>query len=469
MAEARTPGNSERRPDGEALTRRDGKAPAWPHVVIIGGGFAGLEAAKLLRHEPVRITIIDKQNHHLFQPLLYEVATAALPASDITAPIRKLFRKDDNVEVILDEAQRIDPEAKIITLKGGHVAYDYLILATGSTHTYFGHDEWARFAPGLKTIHDAFEIRRRILVAFEAAERERDPEQQRPWLRFVIVGGGPTGVELAGAISDIARNTLTSDFRHFDPRSAEVILVEAMGSILLTYPPELQQKAIEQLERLGVQVRVNAPVTSIDENGVTLGDTRLEAKTVLWAAGVVGTDIARIPGVPLHRSGRILVNPDLTVPGHPDFFVAGDLAYVKSDDQVVPAAAPGAIQEGQHVARNLRRALRGEPLRPFRYRDKGALATIGRKAAVGIVGKLKLSGLIAWLTWLFVHVLYLVGFRNRVAVLLEWSWSYLTKQRSARVIVETDGSILEGLPPHEEVPRALPERAPLQEEQRPQP
>lgn len=407
-----------------------------PHVVIIGAGFAGLDAAKKLKRAPVRVTVIDKTNHHLFQPLLYQLATAALSSPDISAPVRKLLRRQENATVLLADVERVDLERRCVVFSDGDtLSYDYLIVATGSTHTYFGHDEWAEAAPGLKTVRDALVIRDRVLAAFEAAERERDPVARKEELTFVVVGGGPTGVELAGAIAEIAFQVIRRDFRNFDPRDACVILVEALDRILPQYPPDLSESAKRQLERLGVKVRLNAKVTGVDDRGVDLEGGRISARTVLWGAGVQGSSLAKTLGVELHRSGRVLVNPDLSVGEHKDVFVVGDLAYLVEDGKPVPALAPAAKQMGKHAARNIKRLLAGEPTQPFHYRDRGSLATIGRSKAVGMVGKVKVRGFIAWAFWLFIHLMYLVGFKNRVLVLSEWAWSYFTFGRGARVII----------------------------------
>ncbi|WP_248362529.1 NAD(P)/FAD-dependent oxidoreductase [Anaeromyxobacter oryzae] len=409
-----------------------------PHVVIVGGGFGGLQAARALEGAPVRVTLVDRRNHHLFQPLLYQVATAALNPADISAPIRHVLRDQLNAEVVLGEVLAVEPEARRLRLADGVLPYDFLVLATGATHSYFGRDDWAPLAPGLKTVEDALEIRRRILLAFERAEREPDPAAREALLTFVVVGAGPTGVELAGALSEIARHALTADFRHIAPESARVILLEAVPTVLPPYPPRLQAAARRQLERLGVEVRTGAKVTSIDEEGVTVGDERIEARTVLWGAGVAASPLARSLGAPLDRAGRVQVLPDLTVPGHPEIAVVGDLAAARNaDGSPVPGVAPAAIQEGRHAAENVVRTLAGAPRRPFRYRDKGSLATIGRAAAVANVRGLQFSGLAAWLAWLLVHIFFLIGFRNRVAVLLQWAWSYVTFSRGARLITDT--------------------------------
>jgi NADH:ubiquinone reductase (H+-translocating) len=404
-------------------------------IVIIGGGFGGLYAAKTLAKTPVRITLVDRRNYHLFQPLLYQVATAALNPSDIAAPIRAVLRKQKNVSVIMGDATTIDPERKIVTMADGELAYDILIVATGATHSYFGHPEWEENAPGLKTIEDALEIRRRVLRAFEAAERETDPERQKAWLTFVIVGAGPTGVELAGALSEIARQTMLRDFRRINPSSARVILLEGKERVLPPYPPPLSAKAAAQLRGLGVEVMTDAIVTRINDHEVCIGDTTIPTRTVLWAAGVQASPLARSLGVPLDRAGRVIVEPDLSVPGHREVFVIGDLAAVNNDDgSLVPGVAPAAIQEGTHTAKNIARMMNGQPTLPFRYRDKGSLATIGRAAGVADFGRLKLSGFIAWFAWLAVHIFFLIGFRNRVLVILQWAWAYITYQRGARLI-----------------------------------
>ena len=402
-----------------------------PHVVIAGGGFAGLYAARALRRVPVRITLVDRHNYHLFQPLLYQVATAALNPSDIAAPIRGILRSQSNVSVILGEAASIDANRKVVSLAdGAELAYDYLLVATGATHSYFAHPEWEQNAPGLKSIDDALEIRRRVLTAFEAAEREDDEAARNALLTFVIVGAGPTGAELAGALSEIARQTMLRDFRRINPTSARVILVEGKDRVLPTYPPSLSKRAQHQLEHLGVEVITNAVVTSLSDSEVRIGEKTIPTRTVLWAAGVKASPLAQSLGVPLDRAGRVLVNADLTIPGHPEVFVAGDLAAV--DD--VPGVAPAAIQEGNHTADNIERAIAGKPLRPFHYFDKGSLATIGRAAAVADIRGIRLSGFIAWVAWLTIHIFFLIGFRNRLLVITQWAWAYVTYQRGARLI-----------------------------------
>jgi NADH:ubiquinone reductase (H+-translocating) len=407
-----------------------------PEVVIIGGGFGGLYAARALSRAPVRVTLIDRRNHHLFQPLLYQVATAGLNPADIAYPIRGILRRQKNVRVLLAEARRIDTAHRRVEIDGGVLEYDYLIVATGATHSYFGHEEWAEVAPGLKSIEDALEIRSRVLLAFEAAEREHDPDRRAEWLTFVVVGGGPTGVELAGSLSEIALHSLKRDFRSIDTSCAKVILLEGLDRVLPPYPEELSEKARRQLVKLGVDVRTGAMVTGIDDRGVTVGEERIAARTVLWGAGVAASPLARTLGAPLDRAGRVLVEPDLTVPGHPEVFVIGDLAAVSipGGEGAVPGVAPAAIQEGRHAAASIQRAIEGDEREPFRYRDKGSLATIGRAAAVAHIGRLKLSGFLAWLAWWAVHIFFLIGFRSRVLVMFAWAWSYLTFQRGARLI-----------------------------------
>jgi NADH dehydrogenase len=407
-----------------------------PHVVIVGAGFGGLEAARGLRRAPVRVTVVDRRNHHLFQPLLYQVATAGLSPAEIASPIRRILRKQDNTSVLLAEVESVDLAGRRLRLEdGGELAYDHLVVAAGATHSYFGHDEWETFAPGLKSIEDALEIRRRVLFAFEAAEREEDPERRRAWLTFVVVGGGPTGVEMAGALAEIARHSLSREFRRIDPHTARVILVEAGPRILPAYPPDLSNRAVRQLESLGAQVWVGTPVTAVSAAGAQMGGELIAARTVVWAAGVAASPLARSLGAPLDRAGRVKVLPDLTLPGHPEVQVVGDLAAFEQDGALVPGVAPAAMQMGRHAARNVRRALAGQPPLRFRYVDKGSLATIGRRSGIALFGTLRLWGLLAWLAWLGIHIFFLIGFRNRLVVLISWAWSYFTYQRSARLIV----------------------------------
>ncbi|WP_284449676.1 NAD(P)/FAD-dependent oxidoreductase [Pseudoxanthomonas mexicana] len=410
------------------------------HFVIVGGGFAGLWATRALASAPVRITLIDRHNHHLFQPLLYQVATAGLSAPDIAAPLRHILRKQANVEVRLAEVAAIAPQEKHVVLADGTtIAYDALLLATGATHAYFGHDEWARHAPGLKTLDDALQLRRHLLLAFERAEAETDPGKRAAWLSFAIVGGGPTGVELAGTLAEIARHTLKNEFRRIDPSQARVRLVEAGPRVLASFPDTLSEKARRQLERLGVEVVTGTPVSDITDEGYRLGETFIPAKTVVWAAGVAASPLARTLGVSLDRAGRVPVQPDLSIAGHPDIFVAGDLAAVTSDGRPVPGVAPAAKQMGRHVAQVLRARLDGRASPgDFRYQDYGNLATIGRMAAVVDFGRLKFSGLLAWWFWLTAHVFFLIGFRNRLVVLLNWCWAYWSYQRGARIILGKD-------------------------------
>ena len=408
---------------------------AKPQVVIVGGGFAGLAAARALAHAPVEVTVVDSRNHHLFQPLLYQVATAALSPADIASPIRQVLHRQENTRVLLDEATGVDDSGRRLLLRRDALPFDYLVVATGATHSYFGHEDWARFAPGLKTLDDALEIRRRMLFAFEQAEREDDKEAIRQWLTFVIIGGGPTGVEMAGAMAEVARHTLAHDFRHIDPRLSRVILLEAADEVLGNYPDPLPEKAKAQLEALGVHVWPGHAVTAVDDTGVSVGKDRIAARTVVWGAGVKASPLGAMLGAPVDKHGRVKVQPDLSVPGHPHVYVVGDLAAVEQDGRPVPGIAPAAIQMGRHAAGNIERAVRGQATRPFRYNDKGTLATIGRSRAVGVVYGLRLSGFVAWMAWLLVHIFFLIGFRNRFIVLFTWAWAYLTWQRGARLIL----------------------------------
>jgi NADH dehydrogenase len=424
-----------------------------PRVVIIGCGFGGLEAAKALKHADVQVTLVDRTNHHLFQPLLYQVATAGLPAPAIAAPIRHLFRKQANVTSLLGEVTRVDPARREVLLKEGHtLPYDHLIVAAGATHSYFGRDDWAPFAPGLKTLDDAFEIRRRILLAFESAEKEQDPKAREAWLTFVIVGGGPTGVEMAGTVAEIACDTLPGEFRHIDPSAAKVILLEGSPRVLQAMPEELSRRAQEQLEKLGVDVRVNSRVTAIDAEHVEVmpadgAPYKIATRCITWAAGVaaspLGKQLAEVTGAPIDRAGRVIVEPDLSLPGHPEISVVGDLAAARSykegrEPRPVPGVSPGAKQMGRWAAANILRRIAAQPTQPFRYHDYGNLATIGRNAAVvdltTPLGHLKFSGYFAWLFWLFAHIYFLIGFRNRIVVLIDWASAYWSKQRYARVV-----------------------------------
>jgi len=406
-----------------------------PQVVIVGGGFGGLYAARALRKADLRITLVDRRNHHLFQPLLYQVATAALSPAHIAIALRRVLRHQKNVAVVLGEAVGIDLRKRKVELRDGTLDYDYLILATGATHSYFGHGEWAAVAPGLKTLEDAVEIRRRVLLAYEKAERETDPAKRTALLTFVVVGAGPTGVELAGALSEIARYVLARDFRHIDPKSARVVLVEAGHRILPAFAPDLSTAAQRRLERMGVHVLLGRPVTGIDAEGVSMGPERIVSRCVLWAAGVQASPLAASLGVPLDRAGRVQVAPDLSVPGSPNAFVIGDLAAMLMEGgQPVPGVAPAAIQGGRHAALCIERLVRGEQTKPFHYLDKGSLATIGKNAAVAQIGRFHTEGFFAWLVWLVVHILTLIGFRNRFVVLAEWAVVYLRNERGARLI-----------------------------------
>jgi NADH dehydrogenase len=409
-------------------------------VIVIGGGFAGLNAAKALAgHDEVHVAILDQRNHHLFQPLLYQVATAGLSPADIAVPIRSIFRTARNVAVHLGRVTAIDLTGKWVAIDDTRLRFDYLILACGARHSYFGHADWEEHAPGLKTLEQAIEMRRRLLHAFEAAETAVDPSRSKALLTFVVVGGGPTGVELAGAIADISRTVLLKDFRRIDPERARIVLLEAGPRILSAFPPELSARAARDLAELGVEVRTSAAVTAIDAGGVDIGGERLEARTVFWAAGVQGASLARTLGVPLDRAGRVPVLPDLSVPGAPDVFAAGDIVHLElPDGTLLPGLAPAAIQTGRAAARNILASVHGRPRTPFRYRDKGLMATIGKRRAIARAGGLNFTGYLAWLAWLFVHLLYLIGFKNRVSVLLQWVWSYLFSRRGARLITERD-------------------------------
>jgi NADH:ubiquinone reductase (H+-translocating) len=424
--------------DPEPAARAQSREPrvVLPHVVIIGGGFGGLSAAKALRNADVRVTLIDRRNHHVFQPLLYQVATATLSPGDIAAPIRWILRRVSNVRVLLADAARIDVQARRIELTdGGALDYDWLIVATGSSHAYFGHTDWEPDAPGLKTLEDAIAIRRRILIAFERAEREEDARRQREFLTFVIVGGGPTGVELAGTLAEIARQTLRDEFKSIDTARARIVLVEAGPTILQTFPETLRNAARRSLQRLGIEVREGTAVTAVDAHGVMAGAERIDAGTVLWAAGVAASALVKTLGVPLDRAGRVIVEPDLSIPGHPEVFVAGDAAaFLDRGGKLLPGVAQTAMQGARHAARTILRRLQGQPPTPFVYRDLGSMAIIGRRAAISDLGWARFSGVLAWLAWLFLHIFMLIGFRNRVVVLFEWAMAYVTFQRGARLI-----------------------------------
>ena len=412
--------------------------PSAPQVLILGGGFGGLCAARALATAPVAITLVDRTNHHLFQPLLYQVATAGLSSPDIAAPLRHILRNQRNLTVRMDEALQVDVAARRVRLAHGTLHYDYLIVATGARHAYFGHDEWARFAPGLKTLDDALLIRRRLLEAFESAERETDAQARSESLGFVIIGGGPTGVELAGTLAEIARHTLPREFRHSDPRSAAIHLIEAGPRVLASMPASLSEKARRQLERLGVTVLTGQPVTCVDEHGVMLGERRIAARTVLWAAGVAASRLGTQLGAGCDRAGRVKVGADLSLPSHPEVFVIGDLAMVVQDDVPLPGIAPAAKQMGAFAARAIRARLANRPPAHFRYRDYGNLAAVGRMAAVVDLRGLRFSGVLAWMFWLVAHIFFLIGFRNRLVVMIDWVWSYLTYQRNARIILGSE-------------------------------
>lgn len=423
--------------------------PRPPRVVVVGGGFAGLTLVRALRRAPVDVTLVDRRNFHLFQPLLYQVATGGLSPANIATPLRALVKRQPNVRVLLADATGVDVAGRRLLLADGEVPYDTLVLATGARHSYFGRPEWEARAPGLKTLEDATGIRARVLGAFEAAEREEDEARRRTALTFVVVGAGPTGAELAGALAEIARHTLRDEFRRIDPSAARILLVEGTDRVLGAYSPPLSARAASDLARLGVEVRTETMVTDVREDGVTLGwggeDEVVRARTVLWAAGVEGSPLGRVlaaaAGAETDRAGRVVVEPDLTLPGHPELFVVGDLAlFAHQTGRPLPGVAPVAMQQGRHVARAICSRLEGRPARPFRYVDKGSMATIGRASAVAEVAGLKFGGYLAWLAWLFIHLLYIVQFGNRVLVLVQWAWSYLTWAKSARLITATGNS-----------------------------
>jgi NADH dehydrogenase len=406
-----------------------------PHVVIVGAGFGGLEAAKLLIEEPVRVTVIDRTNHHLFQPLLYQIATAALSPADIAAPIRGILGRCKNTEVVLAEVKSVNVEARTVSTGEREVGYDYLILATGARHSYFGHEEWEKFAPGLKSLEDAIEIRRRLLLAFEYAEKVDDEAAKKAAMTFVIIGGGPTGVEMAGAIAEIARYTLAKDFRHIDPSSARVVLVEGDKRVLSGFPEDLSVKALEQLKELGVEVHTGIHATDLSDEGLQVGDEFIRCRVKVWAAGNAASFVGKTTGAAVDRAGRVIVNEDLTIPGHREVQVIGDLANFSHDGgKPLPGVSPVAMQQGRHAARNILAMMDGHDPERFRYWNKGSMATIGRNRAVADVGWFHFSGLPAWLAWLFVHIIFLVGFRNRIAVLMQWAWAYVTFNKGARLI-----------------------------------
>ena len=407
-------------------------------VVIVGGGFAGLYAAKALANQPVEVTLVDRKNHHTFQPLLYQVATAVLSPGEIASPLRRILHRARNTEVLLGEVVGFDTAARRVLLKdGAELAYDYLIVAAGARHSYFGHEDWAADAPGLKTVEDALEIRRRVLLAFEHAEREAYLTGKHQPLSFAVIGGGPTGVELAGAIADIARRAMAKDFKAIDTTKARVTVYEGAPHILGVYPEELSIKAQRQLEELGVEVRTNSLVSAVEPGRIKVGEEWIPASVILWATGVAASPLGKALGVPTDRAGRVLVEPDLSLPGHPNVFVLGDMASLKdADGVVVPGLGAAATQEGKDTAANIARDLRGEKRVPFRYKDKGSMATIGRNRAVAQIGKLQFTGLIAWLLWAFVHVFLLIGFKNRLMTMREWMWAYFTRERSARLITD---------------------------------
>jgi NADH:ubiquinone reductase (H+-translocating) len=429
--------------------KRTDAAPR-PRVVILGAGFGGLAAAKALANSPLDVTIVDQHNHHLFQPLLYQVATAGLSPADIASPIRSIMRDAHNVSVVLAKVSGIDVKRREVVAESRRIPFDYLIVATGAKHAYFGHDEWEASAPGLKTIDDATCLRRRILLAFEKAETETDPAERTRLLNFVVVGGGPTGVEMAGAIAELAKRALASDFRSIDPRQARVILVEAGPRLLTAFDPSLSEAARRALEQLGVEVRLGASVTSCDPCGVQLGAETIDARTVFWGAGVLASPAGQWLGAETDRVGRVKVGPDLTLPGNPEIFVIGDVACaLGANGKPLPGVAAVAKQQGQYVAVLLKARQRGEAVPPFRYRDFGTLATIGRKRAVAQLGRFKLTGFPAWLLWSVAHIYFLIGFRNRLAVALSWLWSYVTFQRGTRLITGVTGSQMDAIAPRQ--------------------
>jgi len=422
--------------------------PARPRVIIVGGGFAGLKAARALKKVPADILVLDRNNHHLFQPLLYQVATAGLSPADIASPIRSVLRDQKNTEVLMGEVIGVDRKLKQVILNKGKFSYDYLVLATGSRHSYFGHDEWERYAPGLKSVEDATVIRQKILLAFEAAEFETQSEKQKQLLTFILVGGGPTGVEMAGSIAELAQAALASDFRHINPKHSRVILLEAGERILSSFSEDLSKKAETSLKALGVEVRTRTRVENIDQEGVLISGQRIASKTIVWAAGVRASPVGKWLGVETDRSGRVKVEPDLSISGDPCIFVIGDCATLQDENgNPLPGVAPVAMQEGKYVAQVIQKRIGNKkPIPPFRYVNKGNLATIGRSSAIADLGTFKLSGFIAWMAWLLVHIFYLIGFRNRILVMIQWAWAYFTFQRGARLITFVGRSTLNKAP-----------------------
>ncbi len=426
---------------------------ARPKIVIVGAGFGGLKAAEVLADLPVDITVLDRKNHHTFQPLLYQVATAGLSPAEIAAPIREILHRHKNVEVLLGDVLGFDLERRQVLLHDHEIGFDYLVVAAGATHAYFGHDDWEPLAPGLKTIEDALEIRRRILLAYELAEREAALTGVHRPLNFIVVGAGPTGVELAGTLAEIARRSLPANFRNIDSTKTRIVLVEAGPSILSSYPEDLRQSAVRQLQRLGVEVRTNSPVSDVRSGEVRIGNDMVPAEVVLWAAGVSASSLGRALGAPVDKAGRVFVKPDLSIPDHREVFVIGDLATLKDKHgKPLPGVAPVALQEGTFVAEQIKRDIAGKPREVFHYFDKGSLATIGRAAGIAQFGKVHISGFFAWLTWLFVHIMFLIGFRNRIVVMLQWAWSYFTYERAAWLI--TGASRVVSVPSMEYAERA---------------
>lgn len=443
--------------------KRNGTEPnsGLPHVVIVGGGFGGLQAALALRNAPVHITILDRTNYHLFQPLLYQVATAGLSPADISAPIRHIVRNQRNTTVLMAEVTGVDAANRRVLLHSRTIPYDYLILATGATHSYFGHEEWGKDAPGLKTIPNATSIRAHILQAFEMAEQESDPERLKELLTFVLVGAGPTGVEMAGAIAELARTTLASEFRHIDPASARILLLEAGKRILNAFPEDLAHQAQRHLEKLGVEIRTDSHVDQIDENGVLVAGQHIASRTVLWTAGVKASPAGKWLNAPTDRAGRVNVAPDLTVPGHPEIFVIGDTATLQQNGKPLPGVAPVAMQQGRYAASVIRNRVETKPVPPpFHYVNKGNLATVGRAFAILEVGRFKMSGFLAWVGWLVIHIFYLIGFRNRLLVMLQWAWAYFTYQRGVRLITEEENAKSDLAPSHQQPLASPAETAP---------